>query len=326
VQAYRLDQFPPEVIRQAAERIAPIVTRTPLLRLDHDGPQEIWLKLENLQPIRSFKIRGAANLMLSTDRALLEQGVWAASAGNMAQGVGYCAREFGVPCAVVVPDSAPEAKRQAIRALGARIVEAPFHDWFEIFDTRTYPGMDGRFVHAFSDPDVMAGNATIAAELLEDLQDFDAVVAPYGGGGLACGIAAGLRHLAPGVVVHGAEVDTSAPLAAAFAAGRIVPIEHTPSFVDGIGGPGLSPEMWEFASQVLAGAVVSSIAEIRSAVRTLATQCAVIAEGAGAAGVAAALAGRVTNREGAPARRVVCIVSGGNIDADIVADILTSEA
>ncbi len=319
---YELGQFNPTVVSAAAERIAPLATRTPLVRLDHDGPAEIWLKLENLQPIRSFKIRGAANAMLAADPTDLEQGVWAASAGNMGQGVAYCARELDIPCTVVVPEGAPETKQRAIRQLGATIVQAPFRDWFQIYETHDYPGMPGRFVHAFSDPQVMAGNATIGSEVLEDLPEFDAFVIPYGGGGLSCGIAALLRQLSPGAALYAAEVDTAAPLAAAFAAGEPVAIEHERTFVDGIGGPVLFAEMWDFASRVLHGALVSSVAEIRAAVRHLAIRNAVVAEGAGAASVATALAGRVMTLDGEPARRIVCVVSGGNIDREVLSDLL----
>lgn len=319
---YELDQFSPAAVGAAAERIAPLAVRTPLVRLEHDGPVDIWLKLENLQPIRSFKIRGAANAMLAIGAEGLERGVWSASAGNMAQGVAYCARELGVPCTVVVPEGAPDAKLRAIRRFGADIVEASFRDWFRIYETREYPGMKGHFIHAFSDPAVMAGNATIGREIIDDGPEFDAAVVPYGGGGLSCGIAALLRQLAPGTAVHAAEVDTAAPLAAAFAAGEPVAIDHQRTFVDGIGGPVLFAEMWDFASRVLDGALVSSVEEIRQAIRQLAARNAVVAEGAGAAAVAAALAGRVTTSDGKPARRVVCVISGGNIDRRILADIL----
>lgn len=319
---YELEQFSPAIIRAAADRIARLATRTPLVRLDHDGPAEIWLKLEILQPFRAFKIRGAANAMLAADPAELEQGAWVASAGNMAQGVAYCARELRVPCTAVVPEGAPDTKVRAIRQLGAAIVEVPFHDWYRIYETHEYPGMTGHFVHAFSDPHVMAGNATIGLEVLEDLSEIDAVIVPYGGGGLSCGIAALVRQMSPGTALYGAEVDTAAPLAAAFEAGEPVTIEHQRTFIDGIGGPGLFAEMWDFAARVLDGAVVSSVNEIRQAIRHLATHNAIVAEGAGAASVAPALAGRVMKRSNEPARRVVCVVSGGNIDSAVLADIL----
>jgi len=306
---YELEQFSPAIVRAAADRIARFATRTPLVRLDHDGPVEIWLKLEILQPHRAFKIRGAANAMLAADRTELEQGAWVASAGNMAQGVAYCARELGVPCTAVVPEGAPDTKLRAIRQLGAAILEVPFRDWFEIYETHEYQGMTGHFVHAFSDPHVMAGNATIGLEVLEDLSEVDAVIVPFGGGGLSCGIAALVRQMSPGTAVYAAEVETAAPLAAAFAAGEPVTIEHQRTFIDGIGGPSLFAEMWDFA-------------EIRQAIRHLATHNAIIAEGAGAASVAPALAGRVTKRSKEPARRVVCVVSGGNIDSGVLADIL----
>lgn len=319
---YELEQFSPATVRAAADRIARLATRTPLVRLDHDGAAEIWLKLEILQPFRAFKIRGAANAMLAVDAAELEQGAWVASAGNMAQAVAYCARELRVPCTAVVPEGAPDTKLRAIRDLGATIVVVPYDDWFRIFETHEYPGLTGHFVHAFSDPHVMAGNATIGLEVLEDLPEVDAVIVPYGGGGLSCGIAALVRQKSPGTALYGAEVDTAAPLAAAFAAGEPVTIEHQRTFIDGIGGPSLFAEMWDFAARVLAGAVVSSVDEIRQTIRHLAMRNAIVAEGAGAASVAPALAGRVMNAAGEPARRIVCVVSGGNIDSGVLADIL----
>jgi len=216
---------------EARWRIQPIALRTPLLRLDVDADStEIWLKLENLQPIRSFKLRGAANSMLSVDGSRLRPGVWTASAGNMAQGVAWCARYLGVDCTVAVPEGAPEAKLAAIRALGADIVMVPYADWFGIYATCEYEGMRGTFVHAFDDPAVMAGNSTIALEILEDLPDVDAVVIPYGGGGLFCGIGAVLRQLRPQARLYAAEVSTAAPLAAAVEAGRPVDIDHQRSF------------------------------------------------------------------------------------------------
>jgi threonine dehydratase len=304
-------------IRQARERLAGIAGRTPLVRLDVAGaPAEIWLKLENLQPIGSFKIRGAANAMAALSRQQLAQGVLTASAGNMAQGVAWCARERGVPCTVIAPDTAPAAKTRAIERLGGRVIREPFERWWQTFQDRAYPGVEGTFVHAFDDPLVMAGNGTIGLEILEDLPDADAVVVPWGGGGLASGIGAAVRAAAPGCRVLAAECDTGAPLAAAMAAGEPRPVEHRPSFVDGIGSRRVFPQMLERAHAVLDGALVSTLSEVAAAVRTLAERARVVAEGAGACGVAAALAGRAGNG------KVVCVVSGGNIDLDTLRVIL----
>jgi threonine dehydratase len=294
--------------------------RTPLIRLNvEDAPAEVFLKLENLQPIGSFKIRGATNAIRMADEAQLDGGVWTASAGNMAQGVAWCARQLGLKCTVVAPDTASEAKLTAIERLGARIVPVPFLDWLEIYRTRQYKGMEGLFIHAFSDPAVMAGNGTIALEILQDLPDVDAVITPYGGGGLSCGVAAAFRHSKPDTKCFAAEVETAAPVSASFAAGESVEIEHIPSFVDGIGAPFLFPEMWAFVQQLLDGALVSSLDEIAAAIRLLADRNSVIAEGAGAASVAAAVSGR------AGSGKVVCVVSGGNIDAETLARILRDE-
>ena len=303
-------------IRAARERIAGAAIRTPLVRLGADGPAEIYLKLENLQPIGSFKIRGASNKMAQVDRAELERGVWTASAGNMAQGVAWNARRLGEPCTVVVPEGAPATKVSAVERMGARVVEVPHDEWFDTFRTHRREGVNGVFVHAFSDDAVMAGNGTIGLEILEDLPDADAVIVPFGGGGLSCGIASALRALRPSTKVFAAEVATSAPLATSLATGAPVEIVHTRTFVDGIGGPRVFPEMFDLARQLLDGSLVSSLDEVASAVRLLVERNRIVAEGAGAASVAAALAGR------AGAGKVVCVVSGGNIDTRTLITIL----
>src|SRR5215467_12559446 len=224
-----------EQVHEARRNIAGTALRTPLVPLNAETSAAIYLKLENLQPIGSFKIRGAANVMARTPADRLARGVLTASAGNMAQGVAFCARRLGIPATVVSPDTAPATKIRAVERLGGRVILAPFSDWWRTFETRAYPGVDATFIHAFDDEDVMAGNGTIALELLEDLPQFDAVVIPWGGGGLSCGIAAVLRKLAPNVKIFAAEVETAAPLAASLAAGEPRTVEYTPSFVDGIG-------------------------------------------------------------------------------------------
>ena len=304
-------------IRAAAERITGLAVRTPLVPLElADAPCRISLKLENLQPIGSFKIRGAGNAMALASPRDLQQGVWTASAGNMAQGVAWHARRLGVPCAVVVPETAPRAKRDAIERLGARLVEVPFDEWLDVFRTRRREGMEGLFVHPFSDPAVMAGNGTIGLEILEDLPDVESVIVPYGGGGLLAGIASAVRAAAPGVRLYASEVDTAAPLAPSLEAGSPVEVEHRASFVDGIGAPVVFPEMFELVKDLIDGSVVVSVEQAARAVRVLAERGRVVAEGAGATALAAALTGR------AGRGKVVCVVSGGNIDRDKLAAIL----
>src|SRR6059058_2965823 len=203
------------MIEEARRTIAGAAIRTPLVRLNvFDAPAEIYLKLENLQPIGSFKIRGASNAMGRLAREALSEGVFTASAGNMAQGVAWRARELGVPCTVIAPETAPETKVRAVERLGGRVIKVPFEEWWEVFESRAYAGINAHFIHAFDDLDVMAGNGTIALEILEDLPDADAVVIPWGGGGLACGIAAAMRTLRPACKIFTAEVSTAAPLAA----------------------------------------------------------------------------------------------------------------
>ena len=315
------EPIPLEAIRAARARIAGAAIRTPLVRLDaEDLPGEIFLKLETLQPVGSFKIRGAASAIRRLSPSELERGVWTASAGNMAQGVAWQARRMGLQCTVIAPDHAPETKRAAVRRLGARLITIPFADWFEVLRTRTFPGMTGTFIHPVCDPAVMAGNGTIGLEILEDLPEVDTILVPYGGGGLSCGIASAVRALKPAVRVFACEVETAAPLAAALAAGAPISVAYTPSFVDGIGSPSVLPEMWPLARDLLAGSLVSSVAEVAAAVRLVVERHHVVAEGAGATPVAAALAGR------AGPGRIACVVSGGNLDPARLAAILTGTA
>ncbi len=295
---------------EARRNIAPIAFRTPIVLCNVDGPPRLYLKLENLQPIGSFKIRGAANVIAHTPQEQLSRGLLSASAGNMAQGVAFCAQRLGVPATVIAPDTAPAAKTRAVERMGGRVIKVPFAKWWQTFETRSYPGIDATFVHAFDDPHVMAGNATIALELLEDLPDLEAVVIPWGGGGLSCGIASVLRVLAPQVRIYAAEVETAAPLAASFAAGEPRIVEYTPSFVDGIGSKTVFPNMFELARKLLDGSLIVTLEDAVQAVKLVAERNRVIVEGASACAVAAARSGR------AGYGKIVAIVSGGNIDLD----------
>lgn len=298
-----------EQIREARQRIAGSSIRTPLVRLNVlDAPAEIYLKLENLQPIGSFKIRGAANAMAHMTPAQLARGVLTASAGNMAQGAAWRARELGIPCTVIAPDTAPATKIAAIERLGGRVVKVPFERWWQTFQERTFPGIDATFIHAFDDPHVMAGNGTIALEIIEDLPEVDAIVIPWGGGGLTCGIAAAMRALKADCRLFAAEVASAAPLAASLAAGSPQVVDYQPSFVDGIGSKTVFPQMFERVRTLIDGALVASVNEVAAAVRLIAERNRVIAEGAGACPVACALSGK------AGGGKIVCIVSGGNID------------
>ena len=308
-------------IRRARERIVDAAIRTPLVRLNvEDAPAEIWLKLENLQPIGSFKIRGAANAMAQIEPATLARGVMTASAGNMAQGVAWCARRLRIPCTVIAPDTAPDTKIQAIEWLGGRVIRVPFDRWWQTFQDREYPGIDAKFIHAFDDPQVMAGNGTIALEVIEDLPGVDAVVVPWGGGGLTCGIASGLRALKPSCRVFAAEVATAAPLAPSLAAGAPRLVDYQPSFVDGIGSRSVFPQMLERARGLIDGALVAGLGEVASALALMAGRNRVIAEGAGACALACALSGK------AGGGRIVCIVSGGNIDFSRLCEVLAGKA
>jgi threonine dehydratase len=312
--------IPLEAIRAARGRIAGAVIRTPLIRLNvDDAPAEIYLKLENLQPIGSFKLRGAGNAIGSASAPQLADGVWTASAGNMAQGVAWHARKKGLPCTAVVPDHAPDAKLAAITRLGGRIVKVPFDTWWQIIVMHAFEGMNGFFVHPVSDRAVMAGSGTIGLEILEDLPEVDAVVIPFGGGGLSAGIASAIRALKPDTKLYGCEVETAAPLAASLAAGAPQTVSYTATFVDGIGSGAVLPDMWPLVSRLLDGSLAVALAEIAAAIKLLVERNRVVAEGAGATAVAAALAGQ------AGGGKIVCVVSGGNIDSVKLAKILKGE-
>ncbi len=308
-------------IEAARERIADVAVRTPLVRLrTDDAPADIYLKLETLQPINSFKIRGAANAIRSAAPETLSQGLLTASAGNMAQGVAWVARELGLPATIAVPEHAPEAKLAAIKRLGGRVLPMPYEDWWQAIVTSRIEGMDGLFVHPVQDEGVMAGNGTIGLEILEDLPHPDAVVIPFGGGGLTVGIASAIKALSPDTKIYTAEPETGAAFSAAFAAGEPVDIPYEASFVDGSGSRRVLDTMWPRLEPLVDGAFAVPIADAADAVRTLAERIRVIAEGAGALAPAAALAGR------AGTGQVVCIVSGGNINLATLAEILTAPA
>lgn len=305
-------------IRAARERIRSVAVRTPLLRLLHGtGQPEIWLKLENLQPINAFKIRGAANAVALLDPAERARGVWTISAGNAGQGVAYAAREAGVPCTVVVIETAADTKVKRMRDLGARLVKAPFDACWQAMEDRSFPGVEGTFVHPFDDHDFIAGNATVGLEILEDLPNVQAVVAAIGGGGLVAGIGSAFRALAPSVKILGAEPETAAPGAASFAAGSPQVFgSWQASFVDGAGGKSIFPRMWERMQGIVDGSIVVSLDEVKRAMRLVAEKTRVIAEGAGALAVAAALSGKAG--EGP----IVAVVSGGNIDLAKFAELI----
>jgi threonine dehydratase len=304
-------------LRDAAAAIYDAAVRTPLVRIELDGPlRELYLKLEILQPIGSFKIRGAYNLIRQLTRSEMKDGVWTVSAGNAAQGVALAARHVGVRCSVMVMDTAPAAKVTAIERLGASIVRAGYDECWRTVIAHGSDRMRGHFVHPFDDDRFIAGNGTIGLEILEDLPDVDAIVAPLGGGGLLAGIAAAVGELHPATRVFAAEPATAAPLSASLAAGRPVFFEGwTASFVDGAGGKSVLETMWPLL-QPLAGSLVVPLAEVAQGMRLAAERAHVIAEGAAGCAIAAAASGR------AGGGKVVAVVSGGNIDLSTFASLV----
>jgi threonine dehydratase len=307
-------------ILAARERIAGVVTRTPLVRLLHDGAApEIWLKLETLQPINAFKLRGAANAVAMLSAEERSKGVWTISAGNAGQGVAFAARKAGVPCTVVTIDTAPETKIARMRSLGANIVKSPFDQCWAAMESRSFPGVEGTFVHPFDDHDFIAGNATLGLEIVEELPEVKTVITAIGGGGLITGVASGVKAIAPHVRVIGAEPETAAPGALSFEKGSPQIFDRwQASFVDGAGGKSIFPRMWDRMREVVDGSIVVTLDETKNAMRIVAEKMRVIAEGAGALSVAAALSGRAG--EGP----IVAVVSGGNIDLKKFAELVTS--
>ena len=309
--------IPPGMIDDARKHVYEAAIRTPLVRLNYDGPAEIYLKLECLQPIGAFKIRGAYNAVRLLPEAERRRGVWTVSAGNAAQGVALAARKAGVRCRVLVIDAAPAAKLDAVRRLGGEIVKASYDDCWKALADRAHPAMNGAFVHPFEDDEFIAGNASAGLEILEDLPDVEAIVASFGGGGLSCGIAAAMRERAPKVRVFAAEPETAAPLAWSLAAGSPQKFPTwKASWVDGCGGKSVFPRMWDLAHHLLAGSIVSTLDEVRLAMKLVAERNHVISEGAGACAVAAGLSGKCG------ARKIVCVVSGGNIDLSVFAQLV----
>ncbi|MBV8197349.1 MAG: pyridoxal-phosphate dependent enzyme [Candidatus Eremiobacteraeota bacterium] len=297
-----------DAIEAARTRIAGTILRTPLLELQGTG-SKIFLKLENLQPINSFKLRGAANAVAMLDPEQRAQGVWTISAGNAGQGVAYAARKAGVPCTVVAIEIAPETKIARMRALGANIVKASWDACWEGLERRTFPGIDGTFVHPFDDDHFIAGNATAGLEIVEDLPDVVTIVTALGGGGLVTGVASAVRAKKPDVRVFVAEPETAAPYARSQQLGKPSAFEEwQPSFVDGAGGKSIFPRMWERMRGLVDGSIVVTLDETRHAMRVLAERSRIIAEGAGALSVAAALSGKAGDGP------TVAVVSGGNID------------
>ena len=318
----------PASIHSARERLAGTILRAPLIRFDNRSSDfsrfgatevattvktEIYLKLENLQPTGSFKVRGAGNALLAANPDQLKDGVWTASAGNMGQALAWYAKKLNVPCTVLVPDDAPEVKVQAIQRLGAEVVKVPFAEYQSVQKEGSHSAMKGLLIHPFADEAVMAGNGTIGLEILEDLPDADLILVPYGGGGLSCGIAAAVKTR-----VEAVELETATPFTSSLSAGKMVEVPYQASFVSGMGAPFVFPQMWTLASQLLDGSRVVKLTQVAEAIRLLAERHHIIVEGAGAVALAAAL--QITEK-----KKIVCVVSGGNINAAHLNKILQGE-
>jgi len=305
-------------IREARARIAGTIVRTPLVRLELGrGFPDVRLKLENLQPINAYKLRGAANAVALLSEVERRRGVWTISAGNAGQGVAYAARAAGVPCTVVAIETAPASKLERMRALGAQLVLVPHAVAWQALEDRSYPGVSGTFIHPFDDQNFIAGHATMGLEILEDAPDTAAIIAAIGGGGLVTGIASAVKALRPEIRVWGAEPETAAPAALSFARGSPQEFpDWKATFVDGAGGRSVFPRMWERMQQVVDGSIVVSLDEVRRAMRLMAEKARVIAEGAGALGLAAALTGK------AGPGPIVAVVSGGNVDLEKFVELI----
>ena len=310
-----------EEIREARERIAGTIVRTPLIRLEL-GPNypDIWLKLENLQPINAYKLRGAANAVAMLSESERKRGVWTISAGNAGQGVAYAARQAGVPCSVVAIETTPLSKLERMKDLGAKLILVSYDDAWKALEARSFPGIEGTFVHPFDDHNFIAGHATMGLEILEDAPDVAAVIAGIGGGGLITGVGSAIKALKPEIQVWGAEPETASPAALSFAMGSPqVFKEWKASFVDGAGGKSVFPRMWERMKPVVDGHIVVSLEETKRAMRIMAEKARIISEGAGALPLAAALTGKAGQGP------IVAIVSGGNIDLKKFCELIESE-
>jgi threonine dehydratase len=307
-------------ILAARERIAATIVRTPLVRLDLGaGAPDIRLKLENLQPINAYKLRGAANAVALLSESERRRGVWTISAGNAGQGVAYAARQAGIPCTVVAIETAPASKLERMKALGATLVPVPYNVAWKALDERAYAGVEGTFIHPFDDHNFIAGHATMGLEILEDAPDTVAVIAGIGGGGLITGVASAVRAIKPTVKVWGAEPETAAPASLSFAKGSAQAFpDWQASFVDGAGGQSVFPRMWQRMAPLIAGSIVVSLDQTKRAMRLMAEKARVIAEGAGALPLAAALTGK------AGPGPIVAIVSGGNIDLMKFSELIAS--
>ena len=307
-------------VAAARANIRGFAVRTPLLKLSVDRPGvNLYLKLENLQPLGSFKIRPALNVLMTMDRQRLRNGVLTASAGNFGLGLAFAAREIGVPATVVVPDGSAATKAHALAELGAKVIRVPFDEWWTVLTGRCLAGESGVFIHPVAESAVIAGNATIGAEIIEDRPNFDAVVVPFGGGGLVSGIGSVMRRLKPQVRMIVAESEAAQPAAAALANGRPTRVPHIQSFVDGMGSTTVLEEMWPLVRETADQAACASFAEITEAIRLLAGRHHIITEAAGAASVAAAMTGQAGKGD------IICIVSGGNIDAPKLGAILNGQ-
>jgi threonine dehydratase len=311
-----------EEILAARRRIADTIVRTPLVKLDLGaGFPDVRLKLENLQPTNSYKLRGAVNAvaLLSPDER--GRGVWTISAGNAGQGVAYAARRFGIPCTVIAIETAPAAKLDRMRALGATLIPVSYTAAWEALERRSFPGVEGTFVHPFDDHNFIAGHATMGCEILEDAPDAALLIGAIGGGGLIAGVGAAMKALKPGIKVWGAEPETASPAAASFAAGSPQDFKAwKASFVDGAGGRSMFPRMWERLEPLLEGSIVVTLEETRAAMRLLAEKSRVVAEGAAAVAVAAAI-----KRHDASGP-VIAVVSGGNVDLSKFCELIGAGA
>jgi threonine dehydratase len=307
-------------IQAAHRRLEKIALRTPLVRCDATAAgRDLWLKLENLQEIGSFKVRPIGNAVLSREHKALERGIYTSSSGNSALGVAWMASKLGIQATAVVPDNAPQAKLAGLRKLGANIIVLPYEQWWRVIETGQHDGLEGLYVDAVRDPASLAGDGTIGIEIAENGAEIDAVFIPFGGGGLACGIACALKVLRPSVKIVACELTSARPLQAAFAAGGPVPVDAAPGFVSGIGYGQVLPEMWPLLSSLVDEVVTITLDEVKAAIRVLVDTNHVVAEGAGAVSVAAALYGAHSHR------RVCAVVSGGNLDPALLAEFVMSD-
>jgi threonine dehydratase len=283
----------------------------------YESGSGIWLKPEVLQPVGSFKIRGVYNWAASLTDAERARGLSTTSAGNTAQALGYAARAFGVAARSLVPEWLPANKSASLERYGVELIRVPFDDLLDYMFEERWRSEPYSYLNPWGQPELIAGHGTASLEIVADLPDVDTVFVPIGGGGLVAGVGSALKALRATIRVVGVQAAANPALPAALAAGRSVWIDWKDTICEGASVPIIVDEMFPLLSTVVDEVVLVTEQEVKDAIRSLAVRNKLVAEGAGAAALAAA-----SKTPAADRGRSVCIVSGGSIDAALLAEIV----